>query len=119
MPRANRPAGTADLRGCLPTNSSATGGKTTTDNPHQILTRKAVTARATPATTAIASPARKTYGRKSSRDTAQDPEGDAGGPGQPTDPSIWSWISLFISTAYSIGSSFTSGSMNPLTIMVE
>ena len=38
---------------------------------------------------------------------------------QPTDPSIWSWISLFISTAYSIGSSLTSGSMNPLTIRVE
>ena len=38
---------------------------------------------------------------------------------QPTDPSIWSWMSLFISTAYSIGSSLTSGSMNPLTIRVE
>ncbi len=37
----------------------------------------------------------------------------------PTDPSIWSWISLFISTAYSMGSSLTSGSMKPLTIRVE
>ena len=37
----------------------------------------------------------------------------------PTEPSICSWIRRFISTAYSIGSSFTSGSMNPLTIMVE
>ncbi len=39
-------------------------------------------------------------------------------PDQPTEPSIWSWISLFISTAYSIGNSLTSGSMNPLTIRV-
>src|SRR5262245_33978756 len=37
----------------------------------------------------------------------------------PTEPSIWSSISRFISTAYSIGSSFTSGSINPLTIIVE
>ena len=46
--------------------------------------------------------------------------GGSGGSGhrQPTDPSICSWMSLFISTAYSIGSSFTSGSMNPPTIIV-
>src|SRR4029079_11981833 len=36
----------------------------------------------------------------------------------PTEPSISSAISRFISTAYSIGSSFTIGSMNPLTIIV-
>ena len=36
----------------------------------------------------------------------------------PTDPSICNWISRFISTAYSIGSSLTSGSMKPLTIIV-
>ena len=36
----------------------------------------------------------------------------------PTDPSICSSISRFISTAYSIGSSFTNGSINPLTIIV-
>ncbi len=36
----------------------------------------------------------------------------------PTEPSICSWIRRFISTAYSIGSSLTSGSMKPLTIMV-
>ena len=44
----------------------------------------------------------------------------AGRPGfdQPTLPSIWSWISRFISTAYSIGSSLISGSMKPLTIIV-
>ena len=36
---------------------------------------------------------------------------------QPTAPSIWSWMRRFISTAYSIGSSLTIGSMNPLTIM--
>ncbi len=35
----------------------------------------------------------------------------------PTDPSICSSISRFISTAYSIGSSFTSGSMKPVTII--
>ena len=35
----------------------------------------------------------------------------------PTEPSIWSWISRFISTAYSIGSSFTIGSMKPDTII--
>ena len=35
----------------------------------------------------------------------------------PTDPSICNWISRFISTAYSIGSSLTSGSMKPLTII--
>src|SRR4029077_11518378 len=29
---------------------------------------------------------------------------------QPTEPSIWSWISRFISTAYSSGSSFVIGS---------
>src|SRR5690606_6890130 len=32
-------------------------------------------------------------------------------------PSICSWISLFISIAYSSGSSFVIGSMKPLTIM--
>src|SRR5262249_20576429 len=37
----------------------------------------------------------------------------------PTEPSIWSWISRFISTAYSIGSSFTIGSMKPATIMAS
>jgi hypothetical protein len=36
----------------------------------------------------------------------------------PTEPSIWSWINLFISKAYSIGSSLTSGSMKPATIYV-
>ena len=36
----------------------------------------------------------------------------------PTEPSICSSISRFISTAYSIGSSLTSGSMKPLTIIV-
>ena len=36
----------------------------------------------------------------------------------PTVPSICSSISRFISTAYSIGSSLTSGSMKPLTIIV-
>ena len=36
----------------------------------------------------------------------------------PTDPSICSSISRFISTAYSIGSSLTSGSIKPLTIIV-
>jgi|GEM_PF-3499362 len=35
----------------------------------------------------------------------------------PTDPSICNSISRFISTAYSIGSSFTSGSMKPVTII--
>src|SRR5439155_7703600 len=35
----------------------------------------------------------------------------------PTEPSIWSWIRRFISTAYSIGSSFTIGSMKPDTII--
>ncbi len=39
-------------------------------------------------------------------------------PFYPTVPSIWSSMSRFISTAYSMGSSLTSGSMNPLTIMV-
>ncbi len=37
----------------------------------------------------------------------------------PTLPSICNSISLFISTAYSIGSSFTSGSMKPVTIIDE
>src|SRR6185503_14229820 len=37
--------------------------------------------------------------------------------GHPTEPSIWSWISRFISTAYSMGSSFTTGSMKPDTII--
>src|SRR5207237_10617003 len=36
---------------------------------------------------------------------------------QPTDPSICSWISRFISTAYSSGSSLTIGSMKPETII--
>ena len=35
----------------------------------------------------------------------------------PTEPSIWSWMRRFISTAYSIGSSFTTGSMKPATII--
>src|SRR5437667_640298 len=35
----------------------------------------------------------------------------------PTEPSICSWIRRFISTAYSIGSSFTIGSMKPETII--
>ena len=35
----------------------------------------------------------------------------------PTDPSIWSWMSLFISTAYSSGSSLVIGSTKPETIM--
>ena len=35
----------------------------------------------------------------------------------PTEPSIWSWMSRFISTAYSMGSSLTIGSMTPETIM--
>ena len=37
----------------------------------------------------------------------------------PTVPSICSSIRRFISTAYSMGSSLTSGSMKPLTIIVE
>ena len=37
----------------------------------------------------------------------------------PTLPSICSSISRFISTAYSMGSSFTSGSMKPVTIMAD
>ena len=37
---------------------------------------------------------------------------------QPTVPSICNSIRRFISTAYSIGSSLTSGSMKPLTIIV-
>ena len=36
---------------------------------------------------------------------------------QPTEPSIWSWISRFISTAYSSGSSFVIGSTKPETII--
>lgn len=35
----------------------------------------------------------------------------------PIDPSIWSFNSWFNSTAYSIGSSFANGSMNPMTII--
>ena len=35
----------------------------------------------------------------------------------PTEPSIWSWISRFISTAYSSGSSFVIGSTKPETII--
>ena len=38
--------------------------------------------------------------------------------GYPTEPSICNWINRFSSTAYSIGSSLTSGSIKPLTIMV-
>src|SRR5215218_2709698 len=37
----------------------------------------------------------------------------------PTDPSIWSWIRRFISTAYSSGSSFVIGSTNPETTIAE
>ena len=37
--------------------------------------------------------------------------------GQPMEPTISSWISRFSSTAYSIGSSFVTGSMKPLTII--
>jgi len=36
---------------------------------------------------------------------------------QPTEPSIWSSIRRFSSTAYSIGSSRVIGSMNPFTII--
>src|SRR5882672_11919241 len=39
--------------------------------------------------------------------------------GQPTDPSISSWMRRFSSTAYSRGSSLVNGSMNPLTIIVS
>src|SRR5437016_876091 len=38
---------------------------------------------------------------------------------QPTDPSICSWISRFISTAYSSGSSFVIGSTKPETISAD
>src|SRR6201986_311045 len=38
---------------------------------------------------------------------------------QPTEPSIWSWISRFISTAYSSGSSLVIGSMKPETTIAE
>ena len=38
---------------------------------------------------------------------------------QPTEPSICSWISRFISTAYSSGSSFVIGSTKPETIIAE
>src|SRR4029077_153470 len=37
----------------------------------------------------------------------------------PTEPSISSWMSRLSSTAYSSGSSFVKGSMNPLTIIVS
>ena len=37
----------------------------------------------------------------------------------PTEPSICSWISRFISTAYSSGSSFVIGSTKPLTIIAD
>ena len=40
-----------------------------------------------------------------------------GPPGYPTEPSIWNWISRFISTAYSSGSSFVIGSTKPETII--
>src|SRR5487761_551688 len=39
--------------------------------------------------------------------------------GQPTDPSISSWMRRFNSTAYSRGSSLVNGSMKPLTIIVS
>src|SRR5215212_1705486 len=38
---------------------------------------------------------------------------------QPTDPSIWSWIRRFISTAYSSGSSFVIGSTKPETTIAD
>src|SRR5436309_2685247 len=38
---------------------------------------------------------------------------------QPTEPSICSWISRFISTAYSSGSSFVIGSTKPDTISAD
>ncbi len=38
---------------------------------------------------------------------------------QPMQPSIWSSIRRFISTAYSIGSSFVIGSMKPLTMSLD
>ncbi len=38
---------------------------------------------------------------------------------QPTEPSIWSWISRFISTAYSSGSSFVIGSTKPDTTIAD
>src|SRR5262249_8730422 len=38
---------------------------------------------------------------------------------QPTDPSICSWISRFISTAYSSGSSLVIGSTKPETIIAD
>ena len=44
------------------------------------------------------------------------PEGE--GAAHPTVPSICNWMRRFISTAYSMGSSLTSGSMKPLTIIV-
>src|SRR5690242_3341073 len=43
----------------------------------------------------------------------------SGNHGQPTEPSISSWMSRFSSTAYSSGSSLVNGSMKPLTIMVS
>src|SRR4029450_9716090 len=46
-------------------------------------------------------------------------EVDALGVDHPTEPSIWSWISRFISTAYSSGSSFVIGSTKPETIIAE
>ena len=39
--------------------------------------------------------------------------------GQPTEPSISSWMRRFSSTAYSRGSSLVNGSMKPLTIIVS
>jgi len=44
-------------------------------------------------------------------------EVDALGLDQPTEPSICNWMSRFISTAYSSGSSFVIGSTKPDTIM--
>ena len=38
---------------------------------------------------------------------------------QPTEPSICSWISRFISTAYSSGSSLVIGSTKPVTIIAQ
>ena len=46
-------------------------------------------------------------------------EVDALGVDQPTDPSIWSWMRRFISTAYSSGSSFVIGSTKPETIIAD
>src|SRR5262245_8234861 len=44
---------------------------------------------------------------------------DVPGLDQPTEPSICNWMSLFISTAYSSGSSFVIGSTNPETTIAD